>query len=415
MNEEQLYGKLSELREKYREKYDAYPSKKLADGTEAKEIPANDIENLRALQAEIDDIGAKYDEARKFRQIREDINAAEEAKNNPANRLTHSTKSDPNLEAKGVGEFLTESKEFQDKNPNGFKDVAIPVDWKSFLGLEQKATVSTSSGFEPFVLRDGGVVSAILRPPQLIDIIRFEPTTQNSIKYMKQTTASSAAASKAEGVALAEATMVWTEQTGSIEKIGAYVPVTEEQLEDATEVRSLIETELRRDVRLELDRQVTVGDGTGNDLLGLYNATNVQAQAKGTNEPVFDAVLKAMTNVNGPNGRARVNFVSLTATDHQNMCLQRTSDGMYIMGNPSETPLTRVWGVSIVISDALTTGTGLVGDTDYCRGKLRKDIVIAASDSHGEYFIQNMLAIRAHCRAGLKIMRDEAFCRLTAL
>ncbi len=95
--------------------------------------------------------------------------------------------------------------------------------------------------------------------------------------------------------------------------------------------------------------------------------------------------------------------------------MTKSSDGQYIFGSPSGEPLQRVWGVQIAMSEALTEGTGLVLDTDYSKIKLRKDLTIAATDSHADHFVSGMLAIRAHVRAGLQILRDESICKLTGL
>lgn len=415
MNELELKTLLEAKQAEYKAKWDSYPVKELADGQKSRDIPGNDIEGLRKLHDEVNELGAKLEEARKMRQTREEIDAYDEAKNKPVNGLKGNVGGGA-TESKDLVSALMESPQFNQKSGGRFNDVSLDIDFKSLLSMEQKATMTTAagtSGFPPFVLRDGTNVPAIVRPPQLIDFLRFEPTTQNAIKYMKQTTASAAAASKGEGVALAESTIKWEEVTGDIRKIGVYIPVTEEQLEDEAGIRSLIDFDLRRDVRTELDRNVTVGDGTGTDLLGLYNAANVQSQARGS-DPHFDAIMKAMTKVR-ITGRSRPNLVAMHATDIQTLVLTRTSDGLYILGNPADAPMGRIWGLNLVNSEALTQGTGLVLDTDYSRVVLRKDVTIAASDSHGEYFIAGLLAIRCHVRAGLKIMRDEAHCRLTGL
>lgn len=412
MNELELQQQLDAKRAEYKAKYDAYPTKTLADGKSAKDIPATDIEGLRLLMKDISDIGAQYEEAKQAREIRESIDQAEEAKNTPVNRIGGSI-GGGKAEVKTLSDALLDSEAFKQKQSGKFLETDFNIDIKSLFDLEAKATMVTTSGFAPFVTRDGNVVPAISRPPQLIDFLRIEPTSENAVKFMKQTTRTNAAAAKAENVAVAEATIVYTEATVDIRKIGVWLPVTEEQLEDEDGVRTLIDNDLRLMVRQEFDRLVTVGDGIAPNILGAYNATNVQSQALGS-DPRFDAVMKAMTKVR-VTGRSRPNLIVLHSNDYQEIVLQRTSDGVYLLGNPADAPMQRLWGINIALSEALTEGTGMVLDTDYLRVKLRRDVTLASTDSHGELFLQNVLAIRAHMRAGLQILRDEAICRLTGI
>ncbi|MEZ5163307.1 MAG: phage major capsid protein [Fimbriimonadaceae bacterium] len=279
--------------------------------------------------------------------------------------------------------------------------------------VQSKATMSTGAGYSPQVIRDKAVVSAISRPPQLIDFLTIEPTDQNSIKFMKQTTRTNTASSKAEAAAFDEATMTYTESTVPVRKIGVYLPVTEEQLEDEPSVQFLVENDLKLMVRQKLDEQVTVGDGTGTNMTGLSSATGALTQARGTDSE-FDQIMKAMTKVRTQGG-ARPNLVVLNAANYQYLALTKTADGVYIFGNPGDAPLQRIWGVQIVASEALPEGTGLVLDSDFVKLKLRKDLTVAASDSHSDFFISNILAMRAHVRAGLQILRDESICKLTGL
>lgn len=408
MNELELQQQLEQKQAEYKSKWDSYPEKVLPDGQKSKDIPANDVEGLRKLMADINEIGEKHDEARKARTIREDIDAYEEQKRKPANRLGVIL---PGNERKSITDLLCETAEYQGRVAGKFNDVTI--EGKAFDIFERKALMMTTDGYAPEVLRDGNVVPAISRPPQLLDYLRIEATAQNAIKFMKQSTRTNAVAPKAEGQALAESTIKYTEATADIKRIGTYIPATEEQIEDVNELRGLIDSDLRLMARQVLDEQVTVGDGTGNNLLGLYNQVGVQTQARGS-DAEFDQVMKALVKAR-ITGRVRPNLIVLHTSNHARMVMERTTDGIYILGNPADTPLQRLWGIPIAVSEALTLGTGMVLDTDYSKVKMRKDFTIGVSDQHAEYYIQNTFAIRVHGRAGLQVLRDESIVTLTSL
>ena len=196
---------------------------------------------------------------------------------------------------------------------------------------------------------------------------------------------------------------------------------TREQLEDEAGVRALIETDLLLGARQILDEQITVGAGTGANLTGCYSASGALSQARGT-DPYFDCLMKGMTLVRtanvagGRGGRwANPNLVLLHPSDYQDVVLERTADGIYILGNPGETPMSRVWGVSVGQSLALTVSTGMVIDTSFMRVRMREDARVFASDSHGEYFTAGIETLRCDIRAGFEIHSDEAICKLTGL
>lgn len=291
------------------------------------------------------------------------------------------------------------------------------VDFKDFdirQLIEAKATMTTgANGYPPQVLRDGTVVPAISRPPQLLDYLIMEPTSQNAISYMRQSVRTNTAAAKSEGSAADEATITYASVTDIISKIPVFIPVTDEQLDDEPGVRSLIDNDLILMVRQEVDRQVTVGDGTAPNLRGIYNASSVQTQARGS-DVTLDAIFKAMTLIR-VTGRANPGLVVLHGTDHQNLALTRTTDGLYILGNPTDSAFNRIWGVPVVLSEALTVTNALVLDPFYFRAVMRTGVEIKVSDSHASNFISGIQAIRATVRAGLKRMRDQAACRVTGL
>lgn len=389
--------------------YAAFPDKTLPDGTKAKDIPANALEGLTKMRSDMDAAGKAYEDAIK---LDEAFGVASKGVE-PTNRLgaqkgsAHSAKSLLDvMDAKGItARGLRQSNQVMDL---AFDDEKSAIDW-----LQMKTTVSTSAGFAPFVMRTGDVVPAISRPVQLLDYLGFVPTTQNSIKFMYQSTRTNAAAGKAEATALDESAMAWTEATANIEKVGTFIPVTEVQLEDEPQIRSIIENDLVLMVRQELDRQITVGSGGSPTITGIYASSGVQTQAKST-DPVLDALLKGMTKVR-VTGRANPNVVVLHANDHQDLALTRTADGLYILGDPSNQPLTRVWGLPIVLSEALTEGNGMVLDSRYFKVYMRKDVTLAVSDSHASTFTTNVLTFRAHVRAGLVALRGEAACKVTGI
>jgi HK97 family phage major capsid protein len=377
---------------------------------QAPAMTGDDVAKFQALNAEVNDLAKSFEGLKKVWDAAEANREALEAGKGFAPTPAYGAPRQQVQEAKSLGQLAYEAKISANKGKDfDFGDVNA----KQFMGLEAKTTMSTGTGYAPEVLRDGNVVPKISRPPQLIDYLRIDPTTQNSIKFMKQSTRTNNAAAANEGSTLGEAAIAYTETTDIISRIGVFLPVTEEQLEDVSELESILDADLGLMVRQELDRQATVGNGTDPELLGIYNAASIATQARGA-DPALDAILKGMEKITTL-GRANPGLLVMHGTDLTALALTRTADGLYILGSPTDSIMTRVWGLPVVRSEALTAGNALLLDPFYFRVKLRKGVTIKVSDSHASNFVSNILVIRAHVRAGLQRLRDEAACTVTGL
>ncbi len=405
-----LSFEVNKLREEYKSLYESFPVKQLADGSTARDIPANDVERLQAINKDLDEKSARFEEARKL-SVAADANDAAIAE---SRRAVNVDKGSANYTQKAQPErlswFESVEKGLSERGDNRVSKAALLNKPIEFDGI--KTLMSTSAGFAPNVIRTGEVVPLYSRPPQILDFLQFVPTDQNSVKFMEGTTRTSGAAGKTEGLTLVESALVYTERTMSIYRIGTFLNVTEEQMDDVPETQYIVSGELPYMVRQELDRQVTVGAGT-TEILGIQNGASIQTQAKGS-DPAIDALLKGIVKVNHT-AYAYANVMGLHPTDWQNLCLTRTTDGVYILGAPTDSGVMRVWGMPIAVSGALTAGTALTFDSNYFVVRMRKEIQVDMFEQHGENAAYNILMLRCYCRAGLQIKRSSAACKVTGL
>lgn len=282
------------------------------------------------------------------------------------------------------------------------------------LDVDVKTLFQRPAGWAPESIRDAGYVPFATAPLMVTDLIPVLPTKQAAVKYMEQTTRTNAAAERAEGGTYGEAAFVLTERSVTVETIGVWLPVTDEQLEDEEEAAAMIDMELPFMVRQRLDLQIMVGDGVTPNILGVNSKAGIQTQAKGT-DPVFDAVLKAATKVR-VTGRAIPNAVVLHPNDWQDLRLTRTTDGIYILGNPQDPGPARIWGLTPVESDNQTENTAIVGDfANFSRLRLRRDMLVEKTNSHASDFVSGKQAIRAGIRCAMVWSRAAAFCSVTGI
>ena len=403
--EAKLSAKQSELKSIFDE---AGPELDMSKVTSVKGDSAAIVEHIRALNAELDDLGVKAGE------LREIQSAAERAARIPGQRESgDDRKSDEaghesKPSVKSIGEMFTGSDAFKLK-ARGQSDGP-----SSSLDIELKTLMTTTAGWAPEVTRTGRVAEFAYRPVQITDLIPTTTTGQAAIQYMEETTFTNAAAETAEGGTYPESALALTERTEPVRKITTWLPVTDEQLEDEPQVRGYINNRLPLFLRLRLDSQAANGNGTAPNLRGLLNVVGVQTQAAGAdNTP--DAIYKALTKIR-VTGRATPGAVIIHPTNWQTVRLMKTTDGVYIWGHPSEAGPERIWGLPIAISDVVPAGTAIAADfAAHTELAIRRGIDVQISNSHGTFFVEGKQAIRADMRCALVVYRPTAICTVTGL
>jgi HK97 family phage major capsid protein len=281
------------------------------------------------------------------------------------------------------------------------------------IDIDLKTLMSTTAGWAPGEDRRNKVVPLATRPIELLDIIPTTTTGAGSITYFEETTSTNAAAETAEGDTKPEAALALTERTATVRKIAVLLPVTDEQLEDEPRVRSLIDNRLPFFVRQRLSLQAAAGNGTAPNLRGILNVSGIQTQAKST-DPTPDAVYKAMTKVM-TTGQAIPDAYVTNPLDWQDVRLLRTSDGIYIWGSPSDPGPTRIWGLNVVLVQAMTENTGVVGDfANFSELAVRRQVTVDVGYVNDD-FAKNRQTFRAEMRAALIWYRPAAFCSVTGI
>lgn len=353
-------------------------------------------EQISAINEELTDLGAEVDRLKAVASAAESSAARGERGGDEGDRDVTSRN-----RAKSFGEGFVKSSAFTEKG----QEATIEIDLKTLLD---------TTGYVPETTRTGRMVEFATRPIQVLDLIPQTTTTQAAVTYMEETTFTNNAAEVAEGGTYPESALALTERTSTVRKVGTWLPVTDETLEDVPRAQQYIDNRLPFMVRQRLDSQVLVGNGTAPNLRGVLNVAGIQTQAKGT-DPTPDAVYKAIVKVRTV-GFAMPDAYVTNPTDWQDVRLLRTADGIYIWGNPSEAGPERIWGLNVALANGLTENTGLVGDFgNFSELAVRRGIETKVSDSHSTFFVEGKQAIRADVRAAFVVYRPAAFCSVTGI
>jgi HK97 family phage major capsid protein len=373
------------------------------------------ILKFRAWNKEANELGEELKQATVRREIAEIERRQDElTRPAPGTGITHYGKDG---QRKSWARLYVESKEYAHSlATKGRVGIALEIDVgaQEAFGIGTKTLMTTTAGFGPEAVRSGVLVEKATRPIQVTDLIPTFPISQNAFVYMEVSTRTHAAIEVAEGTAYPESVFVWTQRSSKVEKVGDSIPVTDEQLEDADQVQSLLESRLSFGVRQRLDSQILVGNGTTPNLRGINAVVGIQVHAKGGDNGVV-AFAKAMNLVRTV-GRAIPTGAVLHPNDWLDIWLLPTATGDFLFGNPFQgAGPTSIFGVSVAQSDAQTEHTGLVGDFNNFSRLDNKRGVIVQTGYVGSQFTEGEVTLRADLRAAFTVTRPAAFVQVTGL
>lgn len=283
----------------------------------------------------------------------------------------------------------------------------------------QAATLSTdgASGGDLIVSQyRAGIVPVLFKRLTIADLLASGTTDSNSVTYMKESSFTNAAAAVAEGAAKPESTLVFDQVTDQVKKLAHWLPVTEEMLEDVAQVRSYIDARLRLGVELTEEDQLLNGSGSGANIQGILNRSGLHAAQARSTDTNADAIFKQIWAILTdsflmPDG------VVINPTNWQSIALSKDSSGQYYGAGPFAPMQARtLWGLPVVVTPTIAANTGLVGAFRQGAQVFRKGgIRVEASNSHADFFVKNLVAIRAEERLALAVYRPGSFGTVTGL
>lgn len=295
---------------------------------------------------------------------------------------------------------------------DGLKSFADEHSRPGRFKLELKTTITTgatSAGPLAEPARD----SAALLPRRRLTIRDLLPVVQvssNSIEWPSQTSRPGAAATVEEGAAKPQSTMAMELKTTPTQVIAHWVAASRQILDDAPQLRDLIDTELRYGLALVEETQLLTGDGTSPNLHGLIPQATAfadplvgQITAPNQIDRIGSAILQSALADFPASG------IVLHPSDWQLMRMLKDGENRYILGAPGTDIDPVLFGLPVVATKAIAAGSFLVGNfaeaaTLYDRWSPRVEI----STEHADFFTRNLVAILAEQRIALAVRKAAA-------
>lgn len=305
---------------------------------------------------------------------------------------------------KSLGQMFVESKEY-----NNFK---LGQSSRVRVTLAESDTPSTTTTNSPISTPTNGVpkdrVAGIIASPAIPAVVgallNSGTTTSNMIEYLKQTDEDNNAAETAEAGTKPYSTFSFATETAPVRTIAHITRITRQLADDLPALAAFIDNRMAKGVEDRVEAQIIKGDGTGQNLGGLFKTGNYTAHGYKTSDKFskLDILKKCIARLQAAGYRPQA--VLMNPLDWADLTLSKKTDGSYLLGNPANATQDVVWGVPVVLSASVTSGNFMVGDffaaaTVYTR----QGTVVEIFEQDGDNVEKNLLTIRAECRKALAV------------
>lgn len=284
---------------------------------------------------------------------------------------------------------------------------------KGTIGFSVKAVTSGSTSAGSLITpdRQPGIVGMPRMQMKVRDLLTPGRTESNSIEFARQRTRVNNAAPVAEGQLKPESDYTWEEANAPVRTVAHWVPVSRQAMDDIPQMESLLDGEMRYGLDDAEDAQLLLGDGTGQNVLGLYpQATPYAAPIAIANATRIDQLRLALLQVEladyAPDGMV------LHPSAWAGIELTKDAAGGYIFANPQALAGPVLWGRPVVSTKRIGVGNFLTGAFKLAAQIFdRMDTEVRISDQDRDNFIRNMLTFRAEKRLALVVRRPGALVR----
>ena len=234
-----------------------------------------------------------------------------------------------------------------------------------------------------------------------------------------EATIARAAAAVAEGIAFPESTAKFKKGSVAIQKVGDTLPVTEEFFEDAQMFAAELGMFLDTNVALEVDRQLALGDGTGNTITGLVASVDayVPAAAGIADASIYDLLVKVSESITAGGGSKYMpNFAVMNIADINKMKLKKDANNNYVMPPFVTRDGSSVSGITVIEANIITANTLVLGDNRFARIYEKGGVEMSKGYS-GTQFVEDEMTLKARKRMAFLIRAADkgGFKKVTSI
>ena len=180
--------------------------------------------------------------------------------------------------------------------------------------------------------------------------------------------------------------------------------VTNQELSDDGLIQTLIDSTLRENLEIEIERILLNGTGEDGEPKGILATSGILQQAYTKDLPT--TVRKAITKVRNTAG-GQIRGVLLNPEDNEEWDLLQDTTGRYLGAGPFQSGPGTAWGYERIESQVLPAGTALIGDFKTIHLLIKDAVTVLAFNQHKDFAQRNLAYIRAELRA-MQMIRNAA-------
>ena len=352
----------------------------------------------------------------RFKQVQEDLSASEAARKQEAEKFAQKQyefaqqlheleqkRVDPENESKEMtlGEMFVKSEGYKNRTSRGTGEIEIKAAGDPILASSNRFTPAT---------RRPGIVQLGSERIMISDIIPDAPITTDAVEWIAEKSFTNNAAPFAEGTAMTASSIEFEKKSAATKQIGHYMPVSNMLIDDEPSLATFVNTRLYTGLQRVIEKQLLLGDGTGENLTGLLTTGNYTAYAPASLEAVggadatlFDVMRFAKAEVNKWEDMD-ADYYLVNPEDLTLLQGLKDKNGNYLLGGPGTLSGNAVWGLHCLGNANVTKGKFAVLDSkNTCQRYTRKGYTMEISDSHADFFIKNVKVIKIYTRMLLTV------------
>jgi HK97 family phage major capsid protein len=254
-----------------------------------------------------------------------------------------------------------------------------------------------------------GIIPGAFRLLKIADVVPQGTTGSNAVEYTRELLFTNAAAETAEGASKPESTLTFELATANIRTIAHIIKASKQVLDDAPMLQSYIDTRMRYGVELRKDQQLLTGNGTGQNISGMMDSGNFTAFTPVTGDNALDSINRAIYLVlaaDYPPTAIIMNPADWGAIERLKVS---DTDDRYVIGDPRNPIGPTLWGLPVVVSNAMTAGSFLVGSMPIAYQIWNRQNTVVEMFEQDDVNVQkNLVTIRAESRLTLATYRPAS-------
>lgn len=251
-----------------------------------------------------------------------------------------------------------------------------------------------------------GIIPGAFRMLRVKDVMLQGTTGSNLVEYTRELAWTNNAAETNEGVTKPESSLTFELANAPIKTIAHWIKASKQVLEDSDALQSYIDTRMRYGVQYREDQQLLNGNGTNPNISGLTDSGNFTAFTPRTGENALDSINRAIYEIIASDYAPTAIIMNPADWGAIERLKVGASDNRYIIGSPQNMLGPMLWGLPVVVTNAMAAGYFLVAAFDICAQVWnRKGVVVEMFEQDDTNVQKNLLTIRAESRLGLAIYR----------